>query len=77
MFLHDQPPGLPFHETGPPEFPFLDLDSLHFRATKELKYMREVRDTLYDNADLTKTLTKESIGDHKNESFDDDLKWRL
>lgn len=77
MFRHDQPPGRSFHYAGPPGFPFLDLDSLQFRATEELEYMRSIHEALHSNQELKVELNESCVADSQNESFIDDFDWRL
>ena len=76
MFRHDQPSGRPFNNAGYSGFPMLSLDLVHFRETADLKHMREAYDLLQPLG-LSEKLDKSCIGNHSNESFDDDLAWRL
>ena len=77
MFRHDQPPGRQFTNAGPPGFPFLDLDSVQFRSVEEVEHMRLVHDTLKSNEDLRTELKQTVIGNDQNETFKEDLDWRL
>ena len=76
MFRHDQLPGRPFINAGFPGFPFLDIDLIHFRETEELQHMRDVYDLLQP-LQMSETLNQTCIGEHNNESFDNDFSWRL
>ena len=77
MFRHDQNPGRPFWKAGIPGFPFLEVDAIQFRQTEELQHQRDVYTLLEPRADLWEPLKKLClIGDH-NESFEQDLAWRL
>lgn len=76
MFRHDADAGRSFLHAGGSDFPFLEIDSLHFRDRAELAHQRDVYKTLSSDKDLLQALSKSCLdGDH-NATFAEDLEWR-
>lgn len=77
MFRFYRPTTRCFKNAGNPSFPFLEVDSLHFRDREELQHQRNVLRDLAPLDDLNEILTKEIFANDKNESLKADFKWRV
>lgn len=76
MFRHDAVPGRSFPHAGGVNFPFLEVDLVHFRERAELFHQRDVYNTLSSEKSLRQQLKRDCLRGDQNATFADDLSWR-
>lgn len=76
MFLKSKPRGKKFRNAGIAGFPYLEIDSVHFRERDDILHLHEIYQALRNDESLNHHLDKTCLADNTNATLENDLKYR-